>query len=285
MTISHTPNGNQPIRALRKWLALRNTPVDTRGQSRRALACVEARSTHKCGFTLVELLVVIAIVAIVAALLVAAVSRSKGQGQRAACLNNLREINFGVHMYADDYHGLLFFAARGTNSYFPREWTSYVPRVRSYIGLRGPPSPSDKVLACPSDDFCFDFPNNGRPVLVRQSIHLLSNWNYTSYCFNAGNSVFRARMAAPGVLGFKLNSIRQPGKTLLVAEYPARDPFSWHRGNKKDFVNDSPNHAAFADGHASYVKFYFGPENPELTPEPAYLFDPPPGYDYMWSGN
>jgi prepilin-type processing-associated H-X9-DG protein len=184
---------------------------------------------------------------------------------------------------------LLFSATSGAGQYFPVDWTSYVLRLRNYVGLKGDPSPGDRLLACPCDDFCFDFPNNGRPLLVQRSIHFLSNWNWTSYCFDAGNAVFRYSAPAfpgmfPGVLGSKLSSIRRPDKTVLVAEYPARDPFSWHQRERKDFINNSPNNAAFADGHAKFNKMYFGPENPENTPEPAYLFDPPVTYDYKWSG-
>jgi prepilin-type N-terminal cleavage/methylation domain-containing protein len=54
------------------------------------------------GFTMVEMLVVIAVIAILAALLFPALSRSKTKAQRTACLNNLRQINLGIRMYSDD---------------------------------------------------------------------------------------------------------------------------------------------------------------------------------------
>jgi prepilin-type N-terminal cleavage/methylation domain-containing protein len=56
----------------------------------------------KTGFTLIELLVVIGIIAILASLLLTAVSHALGKARRVTCMNNLRQINLGVRMYSDD---------------------------------------------------------------------------------------------------------------------------------------------------------------------------------------
>jgi prepilin-type N-terminal cleavage/methylation domain-containing protein len=62
---------------------------------------------NKQAFTLIELLVAITIVAILAALILPAISNAKGRAYEASCVNNLKQLYMATMMYADDHDGNL----------------------------------------------------------------------------------------------------------------------------------------------------------------------------------
>ena len=233
-------------------------------------------------FTLLELLLVIAIIGLLAALLLPVLNKANAGAKRASCLNNLRQINLAVRQYADDQNSLLPMI---TNSGPPKVWSDYALFVRSYLGLKGSPSPNDVVFACPADTFECGYHQDYSP----EGAHLQAKFRFNSYAFNAANSAtmysqLTGPITPPGIAGRKIGSVKEPVKTVLVAESPALVPFSWHQP-VKEIANNARDMVGFVDGHASYIKMYWDATNFSFAHVEAWNYDPPQGYDYRWSGD
>jgi prepilin-type N-terminal cleavage/methylation domain-containing protein len=65
----------------------------------------------KKAFTLIELLVVIAIIAILAALLLTAIAKSKSIAQRVACINNQKQLQMAHTMFSDDHGDKILYSS------------------------------------------------------------------------------------------------------------------------------------------------------------------------------
>jgi len=259
----------------------------------------------KQAFTLIELLVVIAVIAVIVALLLPVLSGSKDKAQRAIRQNNLRQINLGIHMYCDDSSDITPTTVPGTGrTNLP--WIAYKELMKNYVGLSGSSSSKDRIFACPADTFYYfgiSIRTNGSEALgnlyEHHSYHDQSKYDYSSYTYNAVNlDPGSSNMTSSSVTGIgnrMLSSIKDPVKTILVAEAPAFYPYSWHDPKQPQpgfwFVfNNAKDMLSFVDGHVRYTKMYWNSNAVNQTmgfslPLWTASYDPPTGYDYKWSGN
>ena len=157
-----------------------------------------ARSSRHSALTLIELLVVIGIIAILAALLLPALSKARGQAQRIQCVNNQRELALTWHLYTGDWNDTLVpnggrwpgdseketvwvygwfhdFIPGFTNQAFLLD-----PKFAAFAAYLKTPA----VYKCPSDQVTY-LQNNGRPVPQIRSysmnIYLAPVQSFSSY--------------------------------------------------------------------------------------------------------
>lgn len=108
------------------------------------------RMDRRHGLTLVELLAVIAIIGILAALLLPALSKAETKSRRTTCLNNLKQIDLAVQVYAGDNRGVLpgtFPNTRGGGLNTNHWGMIFKSQITNYPGVQGQAS----VFACPAD--------------------------------------------------------------------------------------------------------------------------------------
>jgi prepilin-type N-terminal cleavage/methylation domain-containing protein/prepilin-type processing-associated H-X9-DG protein len=230
------------------------------------------RNTRGPGFTLIELLVVMAVIAIIAALLLPALSRAQDKAKQIACLNNLKQLQLCWQMYADDYKDILPLNPKKptTNAWILGDVSKSTEATNDTLirnGILFPYNQNVGIYRCPADN---RLDNRSTPAITFRIR------SYAMNCYMSGEDVGATHFSLNGYhVNTKLSDIANPRPPLVFvfveeAEFSIDDghfgfspdgspgqgpvntwlnvPGLWHRG-----ANFS-----FADGHANFHKWMNG---------------------------
>lgn len=174
---------------------------------KRIIAISRNRRSPLRGFTLIELLVVIGVIAILASMLLPAVSRARESGNRISCINNLHELSLSAMFYTQDNGGF----------YPPRLYAERWPQklVQYYVNVN--------LLRCPSDG-----PTPPRtqtddkyPADSAPRSYFINGWNdyfLATFAATATNDPFGAYMSGISKSSFNDDWIKYPSDTVVFCE-------------------------------------------------------------------
>ena len=210
---------------------------------------MKVKSRRQSGFTLIELLVVIGIIAILASLLMPALSKAKQKANGIKCINDIRQLGLASTMYVGDHDG---------------EYPRRMHYTNSWVFTLKPYYQNANLLACPADSFLFTLGNHERRSYLINGFN--DYWEET-----LPDREYRKVMQWRYDHGMKQAAITQPTDTIIFGEkksgsYHVHMDFNQEHGNDREQVahnmhrdgggkTSGGSNFAFVDGSTRKLKY------------------------------
>jgi prepilin-type N-terminal cleavage/methylation domain-containing protein/prepilin-type processing-associated H-X9-DG protein len=211
------------------------------------------------GFTLIELLVVIAIIAILASMLLPALSRAKERARSIKCISNMKQICLGYMLYGEDTRDqcvtLYLFQTAPPGAFYSGTVTWWVDLLRPYLQ-------TTNIIGCPTVlSGVSSTPGGPGGLGISLSHPELSAWSdsWRPKLSTLKNPVKKLPFTDSGLIGNPLE--KDPDKWV---EVPNQQALYWRVPTNQGYYNDVPQrpigrhnkrcNGGFADGHAESVK-------------------------------